>query len=69
MIVYLESNFVLELAFLQAEHDECSALLRLAETEGIQLVGGPTNWFDADVPTAELFIFSNNHHGRPEVCG
>ena len=38
MIVYLESNFVLELAFLQAEHEECSALLRLAETEEIRLV-------------------------------
>ena len=38
MIVYLESNFVLELAFLQAEHEECSAILRLAETGEIRLV-------------------------------
>ncbi|MDE2886865.1 MAG: PIN domain-containing protein [Gemmatimonadota bacterium] len=38
MIVYLESNFVLELAFLQAEHDECSALLRLAEVGKISLI-------------------------------
>lgn len=38
MIVYLESNFVLELAFLQAEHAECSALLRLAEVGKISLV-------------------------------
>ena len=38
MIVYLESNFVLELAFLQAEHEKCSALLRLAEIGEIRLV-------------------------------
>ncbi|MDE3001190.1 MAG: hypothetical protein OXU79_19100 [Gemmatimonadota bacterium] len=38
MIVYLESNFVLELAFLQAEHDQCSALLRLAEVGRIRMV-------------------------------
>ena len=38
MIVYLESNFVLELAFLQAEHEHCSALLRLSESGEIRLV-------------------------------
>ena len=37
MIVYLESNFVLVLAFLQAEHEECSALLCLAEIGKIRL--------------------------------
>lgn len=38
MIVYLESNFVLELAFLQAEHEHCSALLRLSKSGEIRLV-------------------------------
>ncbi len=38
MIVYLESNFVLELAFLQAEHENCSALLRLSQLGKIRLV-------------------------------
>lgn len=38
MTIYLESNFVLELAFLQAEHEHCSALLRLSESGDIRLV-------------------------------
>lgn len=38
MIVYVESNFVLELAFLQAEHERCAALLDLAEAGAIDLV-------------------------------
>ena len=38
MIVYVESNFVLELAFLQEEHESCSALLGLSESEKIRLV-------------------------------
>ncbi len=38
MIVYIESNFVLELAFLQAEHECCSALLSLSESGDIRLV-------------------------------
>jgi predicted nucleic acid-binding protein len=38
MKVYVESNFVLELAFLQEEHDACQELLHLAETHQIQLV-------------------------------
>ena len=41
MIVYLESNFVLELAFLQAEHEHCSALLRLSESGEIRLTREP----------------------------
>ncbi len=38
MIVYVESNFVLELAFLQEEHERCLALLSLAESRDIHLV-------------------------------
>ena len=38
MNVYVESNFVLELALLQEQHASCEALLRLCEEGGIQLV-------------------------------
>ena len=38
MIVYVESNFVLELAFLQEEYESCLELLRLAESQDIHLV-------------------------------
>lgn len=38
MIVYVESNFVLELAFQQEDHDSCDAIVRLAETNEIDLV-------------------------------
>ena len=38
MIVYVESNFVLELAYLQEEYESCSALLGLAESQDIHLV-------------------------------
>ena len=37
MIVYVESNFVLELAYLQQEHGCCSELLRLSESGDIGL--------------------------------
>lgn len=38
MIVYVESNFVLELAFLREEHVACANLLTLAESNAVQLV-------------------------------
>lgn len=38
MIVYVESNFVLELALLQEEHAGCSVLLDLAERRDLDLV-------------------------------
>ena len=38
MIVYVESNFVLELAFLQEEHEGCLELLSLSESGDICLV-------------------------------
>jgi predicted nucleic acid-binding protein len=38
MIVYVESNFVLEIAFLQEEHDSCDRLLGMAETQAVNLV-------------------------------
>ena len=38
MIVYAESNFVLELAFLQEEHESCLELLSLSESGDICLV-------------------------------
>lgn len=37
MIVYVESNFALELAYLQEEHESCSALLRLSESSDMRL--------------------------------
>ena len=36
MIVYVESNFVLELAFLRAEHESCEELLSLSESRGLR---------------------------------
>ena len=38
MIVYVESNFVLELAFLQEEYESCLELLHLAESQAMHLV-------------------------------
>ena len=38
MIVYVESNFVLELAFLQEEYESCLELLSLSESGDICLV-------------------------------
>jgi predicted nucleic acid-binding protein len=38
VIVYVESNFVLELAFLQEEHHSCDGLITLAESHQIELV-------------------------------
>lgn len=37
MKVYVESNFVLELALLQEQHTSCEEILRLCESAGIQL--------------------------------
>ncbi len=37
MIVYVESNFVLELALLQEEHRSCEAIVSLAESSTIDL--------------------------------
>jgi predicted nucleic acid-binding protein len=38
MIVCVESNFILELAFMREEHESCSVLLTLAESHNIELV-------------------------------
>ena len=38
MNVYVESNFVLELALLQEQSDSCERILGLAETDGVHLV-------------------------------
>jgi predicted nucleic acid-binding protein len=38
MIVYVESNFVLELALLQEEYQSCEKLLSLGEADSIRLV-------------------------------
>lgn len=38
MIVYAESNFLLELAYLQEEHESCEAILDLAESGRIRLL-------------------------------
>lgn len=38
MIVYVESNFLLELAYLQEEHESCERLLDLAEANRIRLL-------------------------------
>jgi predicted nucleic acid-binding protein len=38
MIVYVESNFILELAYLQEEHENCERILKLAEAEKLQLI-------------------------------
>ena len=37
MIVYVESNFILELAFLRNEYEVCTALLNSAEAHGFRL--------------------------------
>ena len=37
MIVYVESNFVLELALLQGEHQSCDSIVSLAESLTIDL--------------------------------
>lgn len=37
MIVYVESNFLLEIAYLQEEHASCEAILELATDGGIRL--------------------------------
>ena len=37
MIVYIESNFVLELALLQEERQSCDSIVRLAESQSIDL--------------------------------
>lgn len=37
MIAYVETNFILELAFLRDEHDACVRLLDLATTKSIRL--------------------------------
>ena len=38
MIVYVESNFVLELAFLQEEFEACNSILELSEAREIDLI-------------------------------
>jgi predicted nucleic acid-binding protein len=38
MIVYVESNFLLELAYMQEEHESCEQLLVLAEEQRIRLL-------------------------------
>ena len=38
MIVYVESNFVLELAFLQEQHESCNTIITLAESSQVELV-------------------------------
>jgi len=38
MIVYVESNFILELAYLQEDHENCARILDLAGAGTIQLI-------------------------------
>lgn len=38
MIAYVESNFILELAYLQEEHEVCERILLLAQEQRISLV-------------------------------
>lgn len=38
MIVYVESNFLLELAYLQEEHEACEQFLLLAEQQRVQFL-------------------------------
>jgi len=38
MIIYAESNFVLELALLQKEHQSCQKILSLCETGNVNFV-------------------------------
>jgi hypothetical protein len=35
--VYVETNFVLELALEQAQHAECEEILRLAESKSVEI--------------------------------
>ena len=37
MKVYVETNFVLELALEQAQHAECEEILRLAESKSVEI--------------------------------
>ena len=37
MIVYVETNFILEMAFLQEEHESCEAILSYAREDKIDL--------------------------------
>ena len=61
MIVYIESNFVLELAYLQEEHESCENILALSEEGKIELaipaycVGEPyDSWLRRAKHRAEL---------------
>jgi hypothetical protein len=38
MIVYVETNFILELAYHQEEHRHCTSILAMAESQEIILV-------------------------------
>jgi predicted nucleic acid-binding protein len=38
MIVYVETNFILEMAFLQEEHESCESILNYARDDKIDLV-------------------------------
>jgi predicted nucleic acid-binding protein len=38
LIVYVESNFILELAFVREEYESCAALLNLAKSKHINLI-------------------------------
>src|SRR5438105_2007094 len=38
MIAYVESNFILEISYLQEQHASCEVLLALAESSQLQLV-------------------------------
>jgi predicted nucleic acid-binding protein len=38
MIVYVESNFILELAYLQEEHENCERILKVAEAGKVRLM-------------------------------
>jgi len=38
MIVYVETNFVLELALLQEQHESCEAIVQLCQAGAIRLV-------------------------------
>ena len=46
MIVYIESNFVLELALLQEEHRSCDSIVSLAESLAIDLAIPAFNLFE-----------------------
>lgn len=38
MIVYVESNFVLEVALQQEQHESCNSIIQMAEEGKLQLV-------------------------------